>query len=620
MSSLTSNCAASALPFPIIYGADFQTIQASLIQNFSTFVPYSNNPNSGDVHAQNLHFCNVTITHTHPGTHDKLTTKIFLPIQPPWNERLQAVGGGGWVAGLHPIIDDRMYAALAGGYATVTTDGGVPSSNVADDWALLSPGNVDLYALQNFASVSINDATLAAKSIVRRFYNKAPKYSYFSGCSQGGRQGIMAAQRYPELFDGIAAAAPAIYYPQLFVSAFFPQQVMNEMGKYPHACELDALTRAAIKACDAEDGKVDGLIANPDACHFDPFSIVGKEIDCADSGSKISISEVAAKVAEAAWNGSRASDGSFLWYSYGYETNLTADACPAQTTCSTNGTCTGVPRPIWTDWIRLFVKKDAKFNSATMSRKEYEGAFIQGVREFDSVIGTSGADLRDFRNAGGKMITYHGMADMGIPFRNTRHYYDAVRAISPNIHDFYRLFEAPGLSHCTGGAGGQPLKLFEALVQWVEEGVAPGSLEAINAFNQTNLLCPYPQRAVANASIRLSANGQTSSNTTASALKVLIELKQPTSGSIRATATQLSDLTDAKLKRWMILKEDYNDRQREYAKKLKALEELDNYIESAVDSSHQPIFEDLSTPYTKLKALKKRLELIPSQLKQTARA
>ncbi|KAF2738052.1 tannase and feruloyl esterase [Polyplosphaeria fusca] len=509
MASLTSHCAASSLSFPSIYGADFQTIQASLIQNFSTFISYSNNPNSGDVNAQDLHLCNVTITHTHPGTHDKVTTKIFLPIQPPWNERLYTVGGGGWVAGLHPIIDDRMYAALAGGYAAVTTDGGVPSSNVADDWALLSPGNVDLYALQNFASVSINDATLAAKSIAKSFYGKAPKYSYFSGCSQGGRQGIMAAQRYPELFDGIAAAAPAIYYAQLFVSAFFPQQVMNEMGRYPHACELDAMTRAAIEACDAEDGIVDGLVANPDACHFNPFAIVGKEIDCADSGSNLSISEAAAKVAEAAWNGSRASDGSFLWYSHGYEANLTADESPVQTTCSANGICTGVPRSTWTDWIRLFVKKDAKFNAVSMSRKEYAETFIQGVREFDSIIGTSNADLRNFQDAGGKMITYHGMADMSIPFRSTRHYYDAVREISPNVHDFYRLFEAPGLSHCTGGAGGQPLKLFESLVQWVEQGVAPDSLEATNASNQTNLLCPYPKRAAVNDSIGLLVSDQT---------------------------------------------------------------------------------------------------------------
>jgi hypothetical protein len=97
---------------------------------------------------------------------------------------------------------------------------------------------------------------------------------------------------------------------------------------------------------------------------------------------------------------------------------------------------------------------------------------------------------------------------MGIPFRNTRHYYDAVRAISPDIHDFYRLFEAPGLSHCTGGAGGQPLQLFDALVRWVEQGVAPESLDAVNTSNQTNLLCPYPQRAVGNHTTRLSGRSQ----------------------------------------------------------------------------------------------------------------
>ncbi|KAH9870622.1 hypothetical protein IAQ61_006099 [Plenodomus lingam] len=494
--SLINHCAPSALPFPTIPNTEFQSIQASLISNYSTFIPYSSNPNFGNTHAQNLHFCNVTITHTHPGTNDKLTTKIFLPIHPPWNERLHAVGGGGWVAGLHPIIDDRMYAALADGYATMTTDGGVPSTNVADDWALKSPGNVDINTLQNFASVSIHDSTLAAKSITESFYGKAPAYSYFSGCSQGGRQGIMAAQRYPDLFNGIAAAAPAIYYPQLFVTAYFPQQVMNEMGAYPYPCELDAMTKAAIKTCDADDGKVDGLVADPDSCRFDPFSLVGQEIECADLGSRIQISETAAKVAEAAWNGSRATDDSFLWFTYGHETNLTAASCPAETSCSGKGACVPKPREMWTDWIRLFVKKDASFNSATMSRKDYDDVFTQGVQEFDSIIGTSNPDLTAFRDAGGKMITYHGMADMGIPFRQSRHYYQEVSAITPDVHNFYRLFEAPGLSHCTGGIGGQPMKVFEALVDWVESGVAPATLDATNAANQTNLLCPYPQRAL----------------------------------------------------------------------------------------------------------------------------
>lgn len=412
MFSVASNCQSSAFSLPIVYGADFQSITASLVQNHSTYVPYSDNPNSGNVDAQNLHFCNVTVTHTHPGTNDKLTTKIFLPIRPAWNERLYAVGGGGWVAGLHPVIDERMYAALAGGYATVTTDGGVSISNVPDDWALLSPGNVNLYALQNFASVSINDATLAAKSIIKSFYGIAPKYSYFSGCSQGGRQGIMAAQRYPTLFDGIAAAAPAIYYSQLFISAYYPQQVMKEMEEYPRPCELDALTTAAIKACDGEDGTLDGLISNPDACQFSPYSMVGKEVDCSGARFTVTISETAAKVAEAAWSGSRASDGSQLWYSHGYEANLTAAECPAQTTCSGNGTCVGVPRTTWTDWIRLFVKKDAKFNAGTMSRTAYEEAFAQGIREFDSIIGTSDPDLKNFHRAGGKMMTYHGMVSV----------------------------------------------------------------------------------------------------------------------------------------------------------------------------------------------------------------
>jgi hypothetical protein len=197
-----------------------------------------------------MSFCNVTLTHTHPKQDDRIVSQVWLPVQPEWNGRLKMVGGGGFVAGRAYFTDLTMAVAVADGYATVTTDGGVPTDNSVD-WVLLSPGNLNMLALQNFAYVALQDAALAAKNVVKSFFGRSPLFSYFDGCSQGGRQGYAFAQRYPDVFDGIHAASPAINA-ELWVAEYFPQQVMNELKGFPHPCEIDALTNLAIKACDGQ--------------------------------------------------------------------------------------------------------------------------------------------------------------------------------------------------------------------------------------------------------------------------------------------------------------------------------------------------------------------------------
>ncbi|KAH7080173.1 feruloyl esteras-like protein B precursor [Paraphoma chrysanthemicola] len=465
LSQLASNCNTS-LPYPAVFGAEFTSIQASLVVNYTRFVPAYYNFNHGDIRGDNMTFCNITLTHTHP------------------------VGGGGWVAGLSSFTDIGMSGAVAQGYATVTSNGGA-SPEYPSEGALLSPGNVDYFKLNSFASVSLHDAALAAKSMITSFYGQGPAYSYWSGCSQGGRQGMMFAQRSPDVFDGIAASAPAINWSQFLTADYFPQQVMNELGQFPHPCELDALTVAAIDACDGNDGMIDGIISDPDSCFFDPLTMVGTSTNCASATANITISQAAAVVAEAAWTGARKADGSFLWYTPGYEANLTSSTSLAGTTCSAIGTCTRQDLSLLTDWIKLFIAKDPNFGIANMTRQKYEHVFQAGVREYESMIGTNSPDLSEYRATGGKIIAYHGLADEIIPFRNSRHYYDTVTSLDPDVHDFYRLFEAPGLQHCYRGVGGYPSGTFDALVQWVENGIVPDTLKATSPSNHTTLLRPY---------------------------------------------------------------------------------------------------------------------------------
>jgi hypothetical protein len=296
---------------------------------------------------------------------------------------------------------------VADGYATVSTNGGV-SSIGPEEWALLSPGNLDLLALQNFAYVTLKDAALAAKSVINSFFGRPAEFSYFDGCSQGGRQGLMFAQRYPDIFDGIQAAAPAIHT-EFIIAAYFPQQVMNEMKEFPHPCEIDALTRLAIESCDGLDGLLDGIISDEDACRFDPYTAVGTDINCSSAAAPNNISQAAAIVADAAWNGARRADGTFLWHTVGHQANLTKEDGLAMTVCSSNGTCIGEGNSLLTTTIRLFVQKNPDFDVTSMSRREYEQVFRAGFVEFDSIVGTRSPYLYDFQKLGGKMLTYHGL-------------------------------------------------------------------------------------------------------------------------------------------------------------------------------------------------------------------
>lgn len=401
-------CSAQAIPFPNLFGAEFLRLEASLVSNYSQFVYEGYYLNHNSLNVTDVSFCNVSLAYTHPGQSDTINVQVWLPTV-AWNGRMQGIGGSGWSAGMTPFSFTAMAGAVGEGYVGVTTDGGHNSDADPSDWALLSPGNVNLYALQDFGSVSLNDAAVIGKELAKSFYGRPPRYSYFSGCSQGGRQGYMLAQRYPTAYDGIAASAPAIYLSQFVFGAFWPQLFMALLGEYPHPCEFDAITAAAVAACDSSDGAVDGIVSDPDSCQFDPYSLVGTTINCSDTGRDQQISVAAAKVVNATWAGAVSSTGSFLWHGLNRDAVLTGPLGTASTECDVNGTCAGKPASLITDWIRLFVQKDPAFSVSNMTHTEFDRLFHASVQQFTSIIGTNDANLAEFRDAGGKMLTYHGL-------------------------------------------------------------------------------------------------------------------------------------------------------------------------------------------------------------------
>ncbi|KFG78502.1 putative feruloyl esterase [Metarhizium anisopliae] len=506
------SCSPSTFTHIDLFGSQVISIAANIVTNYTKTAPHRETVHHPTIEVKNATFCNVTVTYTHPGQGDVINVETWLPIG-DWNQRLLAVGGGGYAAGRFVYSELAMAAALGQGFATVTTDAGLGESVLAHDWALLSPGNVNLYKLHNLASRSLHDESIIAKSVIKKFYGKAPEYSYWSGCSQGGRQGLMLAQRYPSAYDGIVATAPALNWGELVPGFFWPQVIMNELGEYPAPCELSYLAEAAVGACDGLDGVVDGVISHMDKCEasFDSFSYVGTELECSELGRSIKLSRAAAVVANATWSGPRGSDGNFLWYGIGYGSSFQEafGAGVATTQCS-QGKCVGVPSLLGTQWLQLFVEKNPAFDVKEVTRTDFERLFHTSVLEYSTLLGTRDPDLSAFRSRGGKILSFHGLNDQLIPYKGTDQYYDSVLRHAPDARDFYRYFHIPGYGHCAGGNHAAPTTGFSQLRAWVEQGKAPETVEIQfkNAQGKEfhRLLCPYPQQAHFNGGDSTKAN------------------------------------------------------------------------------------------------------------------
>ncbi|KAI8963078.1 tannase and feruloyl esterase [Daldinia sp. FL1419] len=510
-------CTPARIPYPELPGVQFTSLSTSLVSNLTVDILESTYVNNGAIHAEGVSFCNLTTTYTHTGESDTVTISIYLPEE--WNGRMQGVGGGGYSAGgvNFPVLQYTMLGAVSEGYSAITTNAGHSSIN-PDDWILKSPGHVNLQLLEEFGSTSLNELSIIGKAITESYYGKPPAYSYWNGCSQGGRQGFKIAEKYPTAFDGIVASAPAVDFAGLGVADHWPQVVMKALGHYPKNCEFVAITEAFIKYCDGNDGLFDGIVTDPDSCDFDPYSVVNKTIDCPDiDAGTTRVSEAAIKVVIATWDGAQKSDGSFLWYGLKKGASLVDEMIPlgvnaglATTNCVGNGTCTGHTMAVVDAWIRLLIKKDPTFDVSTVTVDELRVLFQQSLDEYGPVFNVE-PNLDGFREAGGKLLTYHGLADAILPTDSSSDFYEKVAKHDKRINDYYRLFEAPGLAHCWSGSGGYyPAGIFKALVSWVESDIVPDKLVAATSESlgpaRESILCPYPQKVRYNG---------TSSNATA---------------------------------------------------------------------------------------------------------
>ena len=419
-------------------------------------------------------FCRVALT-----VDPAIQIEVWLPTD-NYNHRFQAVGNGGYAG---QISYGAMAEALRTGYATASTDTGHAGDEFDGSFALSADGSLNMPLIEDFATRSLIELTDTSRSLIEAFYGEPADYAYWNGCSTGGRQGMALAQRHPEGYDGILAGAPAINWDRFLPSLLWAQVAMDEELGHPiEGCKLAAATDAAVEACDIIDGVSDEVLEDPSACEFDPTSLVGLDTPCGE------FTETDAAVIQAIWDGPTTAEGEFLWYGLAHGTPLDALAG-------------SVPFPIGVDYHATWVQQDQTFDWHTLGYAGFEEAHRTSQELFHEVIGTDDPDLSSFRDAGGKLLMWHGWYDDLIPPQGSIDYYERVLEAmgGTDVAEFARLFMAPGVLHCEGGPGAAEFDAFGALVDWVETGEAPDAIPAWHAGGgqeaATRILCPYPQVA-----------------------------------------------------------------------------------------------------------------------------
>ncbi|KKK22685.1 hypothetical protein AOCH_001140 [Aspergillus ochraceoroseus] len=491
-------CSPRTLNVPVIPEAEVLGFTAAPVHNYIPVDP--------DFHvshgSRGPDFCNVTITLTHPGGEDTVFVSIWLPRH-GWNGRYQATGGGGLAVG----HDLAMYQPVLNGYASSSTDGGLTLKHTVDpqlgSWALHKNGTLNEPLLVNIGWRAIHDAAVASKSIIRQFYGIDPHYSYYTGCSQGGRQGYAAAAKYPGDFDGILAVAPAINADYVGPLDFWPAVAMRNEHETPPFCVFEAYQRAITAECDPLDGVADGFISDWDvltSCPYNPDTLIGASVPCEAISANVTITPAHAKLVSMILDGPLNESGNPVWWGLAPGA---AFSTTAKTVRNDDGVWTPDPFVPGAACLKYMSLRDPDYDLTNMSYPDFFRGFEASRAGMGKYFGSEWLDFAGFQAAGGKLLSWVGLADECIPPSNVLDFRDHVEKVfgsADNTDQFYRLFTAPGVAHCQGGAGPQPLDAFGALMDWVENHNAPEFLQA-RIENQdgheiTRSLCRYPRKLV----------------------------------------------------------------------------------------------------------------------------
>jgi hypothetical protein len=447
---------------------------------------------------------------------------VGLPMGGAWNGRWQSVGGGVYAGSVAPPNQ-----AVAAGYAAATTDTGhagrAPPGNafaaaLDGSFGMLEPGKPNTELQIDFAYRSLHLMAVIGKQLVDAFYGQAPTYSYWNGCSTGGRQGLRMAQDYPDDYDGILAGAPAIHWDRFQAAMLWNTiaQVEENVGpigggaREALAAKEKLATDKAVAACDALDGVSDGVLTDPRICEYSAAAdraittseCTASDATCLTPGEAAAIdkmwqgpvacsradSEGTCRVSDVAARDLDKRGNKRLWYGQPRGTDLTA----------LGG---AMPFPVAIEQTRYWVYFDPAWDWTHLDYATFPAFFKDTVDKVGPIMASDNPNLSAFRDSGGKLVLWHGWVDQLINAQGTIDYYDRVAREQggyERTQEFARFFLAPGVMHCAGGNGPQPQGLFQAVVDWVEQDRVPDRVLAskpIEGGTQSRPLCPYPTQA-----------------------------------------------------------------------------------------------------------------------------
>jgi len=423
--------------------------------------------------------------------------KFEVALPSSWNRRLYMRGNGGYAG--EPLDAPPRVAqrndALRNGFVALQTNTGHDAATEPLATFAANPQKTIDYAFR-----SVHETVHTAKRIVQAYYDRPAAYSYFEGCSTGGRQGLMSAQRFPGDFDGIVVGAPVLNFTDSVLVGIWQARALNATP-IPSA-KLQLIAQAVYRKCDAADGLADGLIDDPRRCPFDPAADLPKcSADKEDDGCFTSAQIGTLK----------ALYGGIVSKGQPYFPGLLPGAEKVGVDFATlRQKVSG-----WDDWVigksgpsRLLLYGEAFARYLAFSKTD--PGYDSGKFDFDkdltrmddirALLDARDPDLSEFKSRGGKILMYFGWADTALSPLMGIDYYEKVTArTGPTTRDFYRLFMVPGMFHCRGGFGTDRFDAMTPLVNWVEGGAAPqripASLMEDGKTVRTRPLCPYPEVA-----------------------------------------------------------------------------------------------------------------------------
>ncbi len=422
--------------------------------------------------------------------------ELWLPLE-NWNGKYQGVGNGGMAGRIRYA---SLAAAVNRGYAAAATDTGHEAGPIPFDasWGM---GRPDL--IEDFGHRGLHVTTVASKKITKLFYGRAPKHAYYIGCSKGGQQGLMEVQRYPNDFDGVIAGNPANDWTRFYAGShlWYSQALLSDSESYLPPTKLPLLGNAVNAACDGLDGIRDGILQDPRRCSFDPATLTCPSGE--DNANCLTTKQI--KAVNQIWSGVKNSAGQQIFPGLvpggeaspgGWGLWVTGDK-PFTSLHWRGGE----------GFFRYFVFEDKDWDFRTF---DYDGDLEFALAKVGKAVDAADTNLQPFRDAGGKLIVYHGWSDADISPLSSIDYWQKViktmttdgdpQASMAKVQEFYRLFMVPGMGHCLGGPGPDQFDALTALERWVELGIAPtkiiASKVADGEVTMTRPLCAYPEQAI----------------------------------------------------------------------------------------------------------------------------